>query len=142
MSRRIEVPGLDARASAALDLRNLDKLAATSVSRRNLARTGKAGGQAIAPDSAADGDIADLGASAGVQGGRSLDAILTEFIMPEIPDPGMLKRASAILQSFVEEIVPKLEGGDQIRDLVRDLVSEEIAWRRDLLARMQEEDIR
>lgn len=142
MSRRLEAPGLDARANAALDLRNLDRAAATSVSRRNLVRTRKAGARATQADGADGGDVADLGFSTDTQAGKSLDAILAEFVMPEIADPSILKRSTAILQTFVEDIVPTLEGGDQLRDLARSLMAEEIAWRRDLLARMQEEIVR
>ncbi|MBN9235506.1 MAG: hypothetical protein J0I58_17075 [Mesorhizobium sp.] len=76
------------------------------------------------------------GPSAGT-GGKSLDEILAEFVMPEIPEPAILRRSVPILHHFITEIVPDLEGGEPLRALARTLMEDEIERHRELLGRLQ-----
>ncbi|MDX8477458.1 hypothetical protein RFN28_03065 [Mesorhizobium sp. VK24D] len=70
--------------------------------------------------------------------GESLDDILINFVMPAIPEPAILRRSVPILQHFITNLVPDLEGGEQLKTLARALIEGEIERHRDLLGRMQE----
>lgn len=139
MNRRVDAPGLDARASAALDTRAPDKASLSSVSRRSLSKIGKANSRAAEASDTQQKDLGELDFAADTQSARSLDAILADFVMPSLADPAILKRSNAILQAFVDDIVPGLEGGEQLRELARSLMADEIVRRRELMARMQED---
>ncbi|HEV2503930.1 MAG TPA: hypothetical protein VGV39_12700 [Mesorhizobium sp.] len=69
--------------------------------------------------------------------GKSLDEILAEFVMPEIPEPAILRRSVPILHHFITEVVPDLEGGEPLRALARTLMQDEIERHRELLGRLQ-----
>lgn len=70
--------------------------------------------------------------------GESLDEILSNFVMPAIPEPAILRRSVPILQHFIANLIPDLEGGEQLKTLARTLIEDEIERHRDLLGRMQE----
>ncbi|TSE02886.1 hypothetical protein C1D09_027995 [Mesorhizobium intechi] len=70
--------------------------------------------------------------------GESLDEILSNFVMPAIWEPAILRRSVPILQHFIADLVPELEGGEQLKTLARTLIEDEIERHRDLLGRMQE----
>ncbi|RWA64018.1 MAG: hypothetical protein EOQ30_26920 [Mesorhizobium sp.] len=70
--------------------------------------------------------------------GESLDDILINFVMPTNPEPAVLRRSVPILQHFITNLVPDLEGGEQLKTLARALIEGEIERHRDLLGRMQE----
>lgn len=82
---------------------------------------------------------ADAGAAPALPslGGRSLEEVLLDFVAPRVDAPGLMRRSIAILQHCAAEIVPKLEGGEQLRTLARNLIEDEIARHRDLLHRLQ-----
>ncbi|MFD2052130.1 hypothetical protein ACFSQT_31315 [Mesorhizobium calcicola] len=82
-------------------------------------------------------DTAEFQPSAGAAG-ESLDEILSNFVMPGIPEPAILRRSVPILQHFITNLVPDLEGGEQLKTLARTLMEDEIERHRDLLGRMQE----
>lgn len=139
-SRRLEGPGLDARAGGAVDAHDVEGTTRSTVHRRRLASIGRSGAGAAAADGAAGADETALAAFAGsgAEAGKSLDEILDEFVMPSIADPAILKRSVSLLQAFVDDLVPHLEGGEQLRDLARSLMGEEIERRRELMTRIQE----
>ena len=68
----------------------------------------------------------------------SLDEVLLDFVMPVGAEPGILRRCVPILQRFVADLVPDLEGGEQLRTLAVTLMEEEIERHRNLVGRMQE----
>ncbi|MCG7503600.1 hypothetical protein [Mesorhizobium retamae] len=76
------------------------------------------------------------GPSAGASG-KSLDEILAEFVMPEIPEPAILRRSVPILHHFITEVVPDLDGGEPLRALAKSLMEDEIERHRELLGRLQ-----
>ena len=75
------------------------------------------------------------GPSAGASG-KSLDEILAEFVMPEIPEPAILRRSVPILHHFITEVVPDLDGGEPLRALAKSLMEDEIERHRELLGRL------
>jgi hypothetical protein len=136
-SRRLEGPGLDARAGGAVDAHDIAGAGRTTIHRRRLSVAGKPGTQASEADGADEAALLAF-ASSGAEAGKSLDEILDEFVMPSIADPAILKRSVSLLQTFVDDLVPHLEGGDQLKELARNLMGEEIERRRELMTRIQE----
>lgn len=68
----------------------------------------------------------------------SVDDLLAEFVAPQALEPAILSRSVSILQHCITDLVPDLDGGDQLHDLAKALMEEEIERQRDLLDRMQE----
>jgi hypothetical protein len=69
--------------------------------------------------------------------GKSLDDALIDFVMPRIPEPAILRRSVFILQNCITDLVPSLEGGEQLKSLARTLMEDEIERHRELLGRLQ-----
>ncbi|TKT74543.1 hypothetical protein XW59_024145 [Aquamicrobium sp. LC103] len=76
--------------------------------------------------------------SAGAAPRRSINDMLFDFISPDIPDPAILRESASILQHCVTNLVPTLEGGEQLRDFATALMEEEIERHQDLKARLGE----
>ena len=142
MNRRLEGPRFDtARVdTAGREVRQAEGVRGQAINRRRMNGADKASNRALGTKSA-DGaekpQTAEFQPSPG-QAGESLDEILINFVMPSIPEPAILRRSVPILQHFVTDMVPDLEGGEQLKTLARTLMEDEIERHRDLLGRMQE----
>ena len=77
-----------------------------------------------------------FGVDAGGNSG-SIDEILDAFVRPRVSDAGVLRRSLPILRHFVEEIIPRMEGGEQFKHIAATLVQDEINKHRELLQRRQ-----
>ena len=136
MSRRVDGPRFDARPESIG--RDADASPAQPIERRRLNGINRRKAKGANSTSGAEGLETEAfnGPSAGT-GGKSLDEILAEFVMPEIPEPAILRRSVPILHHFITEIVPDLEGGEPLRALARTLMEDEIDRHRELLGRLQ-----
>lgn len=74
-----------------------------------------------------------------LHGGRSIDEILTEFVRPRIADSSIVRRASLLLDECVENFVPYMDGGENIRSLATALIGDEIGRHRDFIGRQRKE---
>ncbi|MER8466534.1 hypothetical protein [Mesorhizobium sp. M1396] len=142
MSRRLEGPRFDtARGDTpGREVRQAESVRGQSINRRRMNGVDKASNRAQGTKSAAGTEktqTAEFQPSPG-QAGESLDEILINFVMPSIPEPAIMRRSVPILQHFVADLVPDLEGGEQLKSLARTLMEDEIERHRDLLGRMQE----
>ncbi|MER9967721.1 hypothetical protein [Mesorhizobium sp. M0060] len=142
MNRRLEAARFDtARVdTAGREGRQAESVRGQAISRRRMNGVDKAANRAQGTKSAAGAErpeTAEFQASQGAAG-ESLDEILANFVMPNIPEPAILRRSVSILQHLVTHLVPGLEGGEQLKTLARTLIEEEIERHRDLLGRMQE----
>jgi hypothetical protein len=136
VSRRVDGPRFDARPESIG--RDADASPAQPIERRRLNGINRRKAKGANSTSGAEGLETEAfnGPSAGT-GGKSLDEILAEFVMPEIPEPAILRRSVPILHHFITEIVPDLEGGEPLRALARTLMEDEIERHRELLGRLQ-----
>ena len=68
---------------------------------------------------------------------RSLRAELNDFVMPKVSDPSILHANSliGILEDFVVNRLPKLEGTSELRALAETVIKDEIARHRAFLNR-------
>ncbi|WP_246676275.1 MULTISPECIES: hypothetical protein [unclassified Mesorhizobium] len=142
MSRRLEGPRLDSARmeTAGRDVHQAEGVRGQTISRRRMNGADKAAKGAAGTKSAAAAERperAEFQAS-GEAAGESLDEILSNFVMPAIPEPAILRRSVPILQHFIANLVPDLEGGEQLKTLARTLIEDEIERHRDLLGRLQE----
>lgn len=138
MSRRVDGPRFDTRPESIGRDAHADAAHAQPIERRRLNGINRAKAKGSNPASGAEGleTEAFQGPPAGT-GGKSLDEILAEFVMPEIPEPAILRRSVPILHHFITEVVPDLEGGEPLRALARTLMEDEIERHRELLGRLQ-----
>ncbi|EKF17682.1 hypothetical protein [Nitratireductor pacificus] len=83
-----------------------------------------------------EADVAELDARVAA-GARSIDDALNDLVMPRLSEPGILRRSVPILQHFVSEIIPRLDGGEQLKILATSLMRDEIDRHRELLGRLQ-----
>lgn len=140
MSRRLDgvqldSPGLD---RTARDSQNTEGIRPASINRRRLNSIGKTAAktrEAVATTQADRPDQAQP--QNGSAARQSLDEILIDFVMPRITDPVILRRSIAILQHCITDIVPRLEGGDQLKGLARALMLDEIERHRELGGQVQ-----
>lgn len=138
MSRRVDGPRLDTRPDSIGRDGHADASHAQAIGRRRLDTINKT--KAKAGNSTSGADELEAGTFAGPSAattGKSLDDVLAEFVMPEIPEPAILRRSVPILHHFIAEIVPDLEGGEPLRALARTLMEDEIERHRELLGRLQ-----
>jgi len=136
VSRRVDGPRFDARPESIG--RDADASPAQPIERRRLNGINRSKAKGANSATGAEGLETEAfnGPSAGA--GKSLDEILAEFVMPEIPEPAILRRSVPILHHFITEVVPNLEGGEPLRALARTLMEDEIERHRELLGRLQE----
>jgi hypothetical protein len=75
--------------------------------------------------------------SFGSASGRSLDEELNDFIAPRISDLSLLQGggAMAVLENFLAEGLPGLEGAAELRSLAMAVISDEISRHRAILDR-------
>ncbi|PBB24203.1 hypothetical protein [Mesorhizobium sp. WSM4304] len=126
--------------TAGRDVHQAEGVRGQTISRRRMNGADKAAKGAPGTKSAAAAErpeTAEFQAS-GEAAGESLDEILSNFVMPAIPEWAILRRSVPILQHFIANLVPDLEGGEQLKTLARTLIEDEIERHRDLLGRMQE----
>ncbi|MDX8515933.1 hypothetical protein [Mesorhizobium captivum] len=143
MSRRLEGPRFDTAAkdtAAGRELRQAEGAHGQAIYRRRMNGIGRTTSRAQGAKSAAGTERPDTAEfqPARDSAGESLDEILVQFVMPAIPEPAILRRSVSILQHFVTQLVPDLDGGEQLKTLARTLMEDEIQRHRDLLGRMQE----
>ena len=140
MSCRLEGPRFDAGKvdTSGREARQAEGIRGQSINRRRLNGVEKAARmrEANAASSSDRPEAADLQASLGATG-KSLDDALIDFIMPRIPDPAILRRSVSILQHCVTNLVPDLEGGEQLKNLALTLMQDEIERHRELLGRLE-----
>ncbi|MER9253825.1 hypothetical protein NKI59_18730 [Mesorhizobium sp. M0598] len=143
MNRRLEAARFDTARidTAGREARQAESVRGQAISRRRTNGVGKKaanGTQGARSAAGAEGpETAEFQASQGAAG-ESLDEILANFVMPNIPEPAILRRSVPILQDLVTHLVPSLEGGEQLKTLAKTLMEDEIECHRDLLGRMQE----
>jgi hypothetical protein len=142
MTRRLDAIRFDASnlGTSGQDA-NVKGLQGRTVDRRRL------NGVELRPNRAGKADGSDRTDPAGkpapeafeTDAGRSLDEDLIEFVMPKVAGPAILRRSVSILRYCIADLVPGLDGGDQLRDLAQSLMEEEIERHRDLWERLQKE---
>lgn len=142
MNRRLEGPRLDSarRDTVGRDVHQAEGVRGQTINRRRMNGVDQGTKRAQETKSAAAAErpeTAEFQASRDAAG-ESLDDILINFVMPAIPEPAILRRSVPILQHFITNLVPDLEGGEQLKTLARALIEGEIERHRDLLGRMQE----
>ncbi|MDG4884032.1 hypothetical protein [Mesorhizobium sp. WSM4884] len=141
MNRRLEGPRLDSARmdTAGRDVHQAEGVRNQTISRRRMNGVDQVAKRAQGTKAAAAEmpETAEFQASREAAG-ESLDDILINFVMPAIPEPAILRRSVPILQHFITNLVPELEGGEQLKTLARALIEGEIERHRDLLGRMQE----
>ncbi|WP_320251569.1 hypothetical protein [Mesorhizobium vachelliae] len=126
--------------TAGRDVHQAEGLRGQTISRRRMNGVDKTPKGAQGTKSAAaagEPETAEFQASR-YAAGESLDEILSNFVMPTIWEPAILRRSVPILEHFIANLVPDLEGGEQLKTLARTLIEDEIERHRDLLGRMQE----
>lgn len=136
MTRRLEGPRPETARLNTTEAQYTEAPRAQAVNRRRLKAIGKTAEGAQGANSSARTDVATGLQAAGAEGRKSLDEILNDFIMPRLPEPAIMRRSVSILQHCVTDIVPTLEGGEQLRELARTLLQEEIARHRDLFEKL------
>ncbi|QPC42958.1 hypothetical protein HW532_09810 [Kaustia mangrovi] len=67
---------------------------------------------------------------------NSLGEELVDFIMPRIAEPGIFQRSVSILEHLAADVIPRLEGGEELRSLATTLIEDEIGRHQDLLERI------
>ncbi|OCC06703.1 hypothetical protein BA190_00235 [Labrys sp. WJW] len=142
MTRRLDAIRLDApNLGSSSQETNVKGLQGPPVNRRRLhsidSRSEEAGkaGRSERSETAAR----STGRAAGLSAKRSLDDELQDFVMPKGAGSAILRRSVPILRYCITDLVPQLEGGDQLRSLAQSLMEEEIERHRDLMARLQKE---
>lgn len=139
MTRRLDAVRFDAaRPVTGRKLAEAEALRAPSFDRQRLDSTRRAANRARHTDAnspAQDADASSLQAPA--SSGQSLDDVLLDLVTPRIDDPSLLRRSVSILEHCVDNVLPTLEGGDQLRHLAATLIEDEIQRHRTLLERMQ-----
>lgn len=70
---------------------------------------------------------------------RSLEDEILDFTTPNLAGSTVLRRSVPILRYCISDLIPELEGGDQLRGLARSLMEEEIERHSELMARLQKE---
>lgn len=142
MTRRLDAIRLDApNLGSSGQETNVKGLQGPAINRRRLhsieprsEEAGKAGRSERSETAARS-----AGKAAGPSAKRSLDDELQDFIMPKGAGSAILRRSVPILRYCISDLVPQLEGGDQLRSLAQSLMEEEIERHRDLMARLQKE---
>ncbi|AZN98244.1 hypothetical protein EJ066_14250 [Mesorhizobium sp. M9A.F.Ca.ET.002.03.1.2] len=126
--------------TAGREVRQAEGVRGQAINRRRMNGIDKAASRAQGTTSAAGTEKPETAEFQPAQGttGESLDEALINFVMPGIPEPAILRRSVPILQHFVANLVPDLEGGEQLKTLARTLMEDEIERHRDLLDRIQE----
>jgi len=143
VNRRLEGPRFDTATkdtAAGRELRQAEGVRGQVIYRRRMNGTDRTTSGAQGTKSAAGTakpDAAEFHLADG-SAGESLDEILVKFVMPAIPEPAILRRSASILQNFVTQQIPDLDGGEQLKALARTLMEDEIQRHRNLLGRMQE----
>lgn len=141
MSRRVEGSRLDTGRvdTSGHEAQQAEGLGQKAINRRRLNGIDKASGHTRETGAAAQSnrpETADFQSSSN-PAGQSVDDALIDFVMPRIPEPAILRRSVSILQHCVTELVPDLDGGDQLKNLAKTLIDDEIERHRELLGRLQ-----
>ena len=142
MTRRLDAIRLDApNLGSSAQETNVKGLQGPPVNRRRLhsieSRSDEAGKAGKSERS--ETTARSTGRPAGPSAKRSLDDELLDFTMPKGAGSAILRRSVPILRYCITDLVPQLEGGDQLHSLARSLMEEEIERHRDLMARLQKE---
>ncbi|WP_163266849.1 hypothetical protein [Chelativorans alearense] len=140
MTRRVDALRIDTPrpASAEREARNEEALRSQPIRRRNIENVDLQTGRARESDSPERSAVTDAEFSSQSHPSPSVDELLAHFVAPEIPEPAILRRSVPILQHCIADLVPNLSGGEQLHDLAKALMEEEIERQRSLLDRMQE----
>lgn len=141
MTRRVEGSRLDTGRvdTSGNEAQQAEGLSQKAINRRRLNGIDKAAGHTRETGAAAQSnrpETADFQSSSN-SAGQSVDDALIDFVMPRIPEPAILRRSVSILQHCVTELVPDLDGGDQLKSLAKTLIDDEIERHRELLGRLQ-----
>jgi hypothetical protein len=109
-----------------------------------LERLRQTGETVATPGSVSAEDFASILGAGGVgqrapQHNNSLEADVVDFTIPRINEPGIFSasRSIALLQHFLDDLLPTLEESDELRVLATRLINDEISRQRDVMERMQ-----
>lgn len=140
MTRRLDGPNIETSNVdlAGREVRQAEGLLTRSVNRRRLDEIDRLRGRTSGAGAARGSEQPEAADFSYTVSGQSIDEALTEFVMPSIPDPSILRRTASILQDCLVNLVPNLEGGDQLKNLASTLMRDEIEKHRDLLGRLRE----
>lgn len=69
----------------------------------------------------------------------SLEADIVDFTIPRITEPGIFNanRSIALLEHFLDDLLPNLDESEELRVLAARVISDEISRQRDVLDRLQ-----
>lgn len=141
MTRRLEATRLNNPSSVDRPDARMEHAETNGVfaaSRRGLTSVDKAAVRPEHADGLQDIDRAGFSRSEGAGNGKSIDDMLNDFVTPSLTEPAILRRSVSILQRCISDVVPRLEGGDQLRELATSLMQDEIERHNELLGRMRE----
>ena len=95
----------------------------------------------LAPDTIADAFATAAAATdhrAAATAAPSLREAIAEFVMPRISNPALLHgaRATLVLERLVSEVLPALEGSEELRALASTVLVDEVGRHRELATRI------
>jgi hypothetical protein len=101
----------------------------------------KIGAPELAPDTIADTFATAApatGQRAAATAAPSLRDAIAEFVMPKISNPALLHsaRATLVLEHLVSDVLPALEGSEELRTLASTVLEDEVGRHRELVARI------
>lgn len=140
MTRRLEGPGhgvasLDTSSSEA---RQVVARRGLATGRRRLHEVVRTRGRPQEANEASYPDFPDAGTfHSPRENGMSLDDLLLDFVMPSLSESAVLRRSVPLLQHCVAQMIPDLNGGEQLRSLAKMLMQDEIERHRNLIGRLQ-----
>ena len=69
----------------------------------------------------------------------SLEAEIVDFTIPRITEPGIFSagKSIALLEHFLDDLLPHLDESDELRVLAARVIGDEISRQRDVLERLQ-----
>jgi hypothetical protein len=68
--------------------------------------------------------------------GTPINDVLVQYVRPRVPDPAILRRAASILENCIRELLPRLEGGEQMRSMADALMRDEIDRHLEILKKL------
>lgn len=140
MTRRLEGSRLGAPPpdTSGARIQHTGSSGVSSISRRRLTEVAKPAERPSQSDGVQTAEQSILLRSQAARERESIDEMLMDFITPNIPEPAILRRSVSILQNCISDLIPRLSGGEQLRDLATSLMSDEIDRRHEFLGRMRE----
>lgn len=132
---RIDTPRLEPTGREA---QNIEALRGQPVRRRHIDAVHLKTGRSRETGATEQPATAEARPSASSRPTMSVDDLLAEFVAPQALEPAVLSRSVSILRHCIADLVPNLDGGEQLHELATALMEEEIERQCSLLDRMQE----